>query len=74
MSPLVALKLYNPIIAMDTVRTRIIGPEARTLELPLLVRSGSFFFFFCLKQGLRGSVFAVRSPPYPGEGISDVFA
>jgi len=57
-----------------TVRTRIIEPEARTLELPLLVRSGSFFFLFCLKQGLRGSVFAVRSPPYPGERISDVFA
>jgi len=23
---------------------------------------------------VRGSVFAVRSPPYPGEGISDVVA
>ena len=39
----------------------------------MLVRSGSFFFLFCLKLGLRGSVFAVRSPPYPREGISDVF-
>jgi len=40
----------------------------------LLVRSGSFFFLFCLKLGLRGSVFAVRSTPYPREGISDVLA
>ena len=31
-----------------TVRTRIIGPCARALDLPLLVRSGIFFFFFCL--------------------------
>jgi len=50
------------------VRTRIIEPEARTLELPLLVRSGSFFFLFCLKLGLRGSVFAVRSPPLSKTG------
>ena len=54
-----------------TVRTGIIGPRARTSELPLLVRSGSFFFLFCLRLGLRRSVFAVRSPPYPREGISD---
>jgi len=40
----------------------------------LLVRSGSFFFLFCLKHGLGGSVFAVRSPPYPGKGISDDLA
>jgi len=59
---------------LNTVRTQIIGPEARTLELPFLVRPGSFFFFFCLKLGLRGSVFAVRSPPFPREGISDVLA
>ena len=58
-------------IRPTTVRTGIIGPRARTLELPLLVRSGSFFFLFCLRLGLRGSVFAVRSPPYPREGISD---
>lgn len=31
-----------------------------------------FFLFFCLKLGLRESVFVVRSPPYPREGISDV--
>jgi len=57
-----------------TVRTRIIGPEARTLELPLLVRPGSFFFLFCLNRGLRGSVFTGRSLPYPREGISDILA
>ena len=28
------------------IRTRIIGPCARTLDLPLLVRSGGFFFLF----------------------------
>ena len=28
-----------------TVRTGIIEPRARTLELPLLVRSGNFFSF-----------------------------
>jgi len=49
-----------------TVRTGIIEPPASTLELPLLVRSGSFFFFFCLKHGLRESIFAVREAPYPG--------
>ena len=26
------------------------GPRARTLELPLLVRSGVFFFFICLGE------------------------
>jgi len=66
--------IQNTPIRQSTVRTRIIGPHARTLELPLLVRSGSFFFLFCLKLGLRGSVFAVRSTPYPREGISDVLA
>ena len=57
-----------------TVRSRIIGPHARTLELPLLVRSGSFFFSLCLKLGLRGSVLDVCLPPHLGEGISDVLA
>ena len=32
------------------MRTRIIGPCARTLELPLVVKSGSFLFFICLKE------------------------
>jgi len=57
-----------------TVRTGIIEPHARTLELPSLVRSGSFFFFFSLGPGLRESVASVRSTPYLREGISDVFA
>ena len=43
-----------------TGRTRIIGPRARALELPLLVLSGQVL---CLKLGLRGSIFAVVSPP-----------
>ena len=59
---------------ISTVRTGIIGPDSRTLELPLLVWSDSFFFFFCVKLGLRRSLFAVRSPPYPREGISNVLA
>jgi len=32
----------------STVRTRIVGPCARTLDLPLLVRSGGVFLFFYL--------------------------
>lgn len=57
-----------------TVLTHLIGPHARTLALPLLVRSGSLPFPFCLKLGLRGLVFAVRSSPYPRDGIPDVLA
>ena len=49
-----------------TVRTGIIELRARTLELPLLVRSGNFFSFF------YGAVMALT--PYPREGISDVLA
>jgi len=59
---------------ITTVRTGIIGPDFRTLEFPLLVWSDYFFFFFFLKLGLRRSLFAVRSPPYPREGISNVLA
>lgn len=33
-----------------TLRTRISGPSARTLELPLFVRSAVFFFFFSLGE------------------------
>jgi len=55
------------------VRTGIIEPHARTLELLLLVWSDTFFFFFCLKLALRGSVVAVLSPLHP-RGISDVVA
>ena len=42
-----AFNVFSP-----TVRTRIIGPEVGTLELPLLVRVGSFFFFSSLKLSL----------------------
>lgn len=60
---------------MITIRTRRIELHAWALELPLLVRSGPFSFFFSgLEVGLRGSVFAVRSPHYPREGISEVWA
>ena len=52
----------------DIVRTRINDPCAKTLELPLLVRSGVFFLFFCL--GDFWYVFA----PFPGEEISDYLA
>ena len=51
----------------NTVRTRIIELQARTLELSLLVRSGSFSFF-------REPALAVLSPPYPGEEVLDVLA
>ena len=34
----------------NTLGTRINGPCARTLDLPLLVRSGVFFFFFGLER------------------------
>ena len=34
----------------NTVRTRINGPCARTLDLPPLVRSGVFFLFFRLER------------------------
>ena len=57
-----------------TVRTRIIEHRATTLEFPLLAKSGSFFFFFRLELGQKGSVFAVCSSPYLREGILDVLA
>ncbi|KAG0124237.1 hypothetical protein HOY82DRAFT_193763 [Tuber indicum] len=53
-----------------TVRTRINEPCARTLDLPLWVKSGVFFFFICLGEGSFGVVFA----PFPEEGISDYLA
>jgi len=40
----------------------MIGPQTGMLELPLLVMSSAFFFLFCLKLGVGGSVFAVGSP------------
>jgi len=41
---------HGMILRSSTVGTRVIGPCARTLELPLLVWSGVFFFFL-LSQG-----------------------
>jgi len=66
--------LSKKCFSSHTVRTGIIGPDSRTLELPLLVWSGYFFFFICLELGLKRPLFAVRSPPYPREGISNVLA
>jgi len=53
-----------------TVRTRINDPCARTLDLPLSVRSGVFFFFFWLS----GQIFGVFFAPFPEEEISDYIA
>ena len=50
-------------LGYTTVKIGIIGPRARTLELPLLVRSGSFFFLFCLRLGLRGQFLLCPRPP-----------
>jgi len=41
------------ILTHGAVRTRIIEPYGRTLELPLLGRSGYFFFFYSLSLGLK---------------------
>lgn len=57
-----------------TVRTQIIGPHTTTLKLPLLVKLGSFVFLFDLRRGPGGSVFALCSPPYPTEGISNSYS
>lgn len=57
---------------LTTGRIGIIEPNGRTLELPFLIRSGSFFFFSWL--GMRGSVFAVSSSPYLRDGIPDASA
>ena len=51
----------------DTVRTEIIGHHARTLELPLLVRSVSQ-----VRAGSESS--RSVSPPNPEGGILDVLA
>ena len=51
----------------DTVRTRIIGPCARTLDLPLRVRSSVFSFSFIS----GGGIFGVFFTPFPEEEISD---
>ena len=48
---------------VSTVKTGINGPCARTLDLPLIVRSGVFLFFFLS----RGGRFLA---PFPEEEIS----
>ena len=48
----------------NTVKTRINGPCARTLDLPLLVRSVFFYFFFCV----GGRVFWCVFPPFSRGG------
>ena len=55
---------------LGTVRTRINDPCARTLDLPLSVRFGVFFFFFWLS----GQIFGVFFAPFPEEEISDYIA
>ena len=55
---------------LDTVKTRINGPCARTLDLPLLVRSVFFYFFFVSGDAFFGAF----SPPFPEEEISDYIA
>ena len=52
-------------------KTRIVRIRAKSLELYLLVRSGTFFLFFtalCIKLGMRGVSFRVIPPSYPGGG------
>ena len=58
-SSVVKTRIIRP---CSTVRTQIIEPHVRTLELPLPVRSGFFLFFFYFKLGLKGLAFAVRLP------------
>ena len=55
---------------LPTVKTRINGPCARTLDLPLLVRSVFFYFFFVSGDAFFGAF----SPPFPEEEISDYIA
>ena len=54
-----------------TVRTGVIGPHARTLELPLLVRPAMFFFSPVSAEG--GKPGAIP-PSYPKKGILNVLA
>ena len=49
----------------NPVRDRMIEPRARTLKSPWLVRSDTFFFFFCLDLGFRWLVSAMVRPPNP---------
>ena len=57
-----------------TVESELIEPCAMSLELPPRVRSGVFFVFLCLSEGLRSSFFAVFFTPIPEWGILDYIA
>ena len=57
-------------MCMGAVKTRIIGPCARTLELPLLVKSGVFYFYF----SSWGACFLVFPTPFPEKEILDDLA
>ena len=54
----------------STTKTRIIGPCARTLDLPLLVRSGVFYFSVVSD----GQIFGVFFAPFPKVEILDYIA
>ena len=45
---------WDPNFASSTVKTRIIGRCAMSLDFPLLVRSRNFYFFLCLGGGGEG--------------------
>ncbi|RPB03272.1 hypothetical protein L873DRAFT_224531 [Choiromyces venosus 120613-1] len=51
------------IYAWFTVKTGIIGPHARTLELPFLVRSAVFFFLSVSVEGRKRVFLAVFFSP-----------
>ena len=56
------LERFSKLLAETTVKTRIIGPCARTSELPLLIRSELFLLFFYQS---RGGGFLVCFSPHP---------
>jgi len=64
--------VVDVVVSGTTVRTRINNPCARTLELPLLVRSGvfssSFFSFLFVSES---TFFGMFVDPFPEEDISD---
>ena len=52
----------------NTVFTGIIEPHARTLELPLLVRSGNVFLFFLSGAQAEGVSFGCALAPLSKRG------
>ena len=64
------LRWFFVFLLSATVKTRINGQCARTLDLPLLVRFVFFYFFFVSGDAF----FGVFSPPFPEEEISDDIA